>query len=398
MRTAQTLRAFTGLALLSRGFRPFFLGAGVFAFAAIAIWPAVFTGALALPTAFSAIDWHAHEMLFGYGSAVIAGFLLTAIPNWTGRLPVAGATLGALALLWLMGRCAVLVSGLIGWTAAAAVDVAFLTVFTEVVAREVIAGRNTRNLKVAAVVVLLALANLGFHLEAHLTGTADHAARAALALIVFLILLFGGRVVPSFTGNWLAKRGEVRRPTPFNHWDGATLAISAIGLAVWVAVPDTRITGAVLLAGGAANLWRLGRWRGWRTFADPLVLVLHAAFLLVALGFLAVGASCFRADVPAAVGIHVWAIGGIGGMTVAMMTRATLGHTGHALAASTGTQAIYLLVALALAARVGMAFLPAWGYQLMLAAVMAWCVAFACFLAIYGPMLARRSWIDDEKA
>ncbi|MCG5234838.1 NnrS family protein [Xanthobacter oligotrophicus] len=395
MRTAQTLRAFTGLALLSRGFRPFFLGAGVFALAAIAIWPAVFTGTLALPTAFSAIDWHTHEMLFGYGSAVIAGFLLTAIPNWTGRLPVAGATLGSLALLWLLGRCAVLVSGLIGWAVAATVDVAFLAVFTAVVAREIIAARNTRNLKVAAVVLLLALANLGFHLEARLTGTAEHAARAALALIVFLILLFGGRVVPSFTGNWLAKRGEARRPAPADRWDTAALVVSGVGLSGWVAVPDARITGAALLAGGAANLWRLGRWRGWRTFPDPLVLVLHAAFLLVALGFLAAGASCFRAilpvDLPVAVGIHVWAIGGIGGMTLAMMTRATLGHVGHALVASTGTRAIYLLVAVALAARVSMALLPSWGAQLMLAAATAWCMAFAGFLAIYGPMLTRRS-------
>ncbi|MFG1373269.1 NnrS family protein [Xanthobacter oligotrophicus] len=395
MRTAQTLRTFTGMALLSRGFRPFFLGAGVFALAAIAIWPAVFTGTLALPTAFSAIDWHAHEMLFGYGSAVIAGFLLTAIPNWTGRLPVAGATLGSLALLWLMGRCAVLVSGLIGWAVAATVDVAFLAVFTAVVAREIVAAHNTRNLKVAAVVLLLALANLGFHLEAHLTGTADHATRAALALIVFLILLFGGRVVPSFTGNWLAKRGEARRPAPADRWDTAALVVSGVGLAAWVAVPDARVTGAALLAGGAANLWRLGRWRGWRTFPDPLVLVLHAAFLLVALGFLAAGASCFGAilpvDLPPAVGIHVWAIGGIGGMTLAMMTRATLGHVGHALVASKGTQAIYLLVAVALAARVGMAVLPSWSAQLMLAAATAWCMAFAGFLAIYGPMLTRRS-------
>lgn len=391
MRTAQALRTFTGMAVLSRGFRPFFLGAGVFALAAIAIWPAVFTGALILPTAFSAIDWHAHEMLFGYGGAVIAGFLLTAIPNWTGRLPVAGPALGSLALLWLLGRCAVLVSEWIGWATAAAIDVAFLAVFTAVIAREIIAGRNVRNLKVAAVVLLLALANAGFHLEAHMTGTAAHGARGALALIVFLILLFGGRVVPSFTGNWLAKRGETRRPAPFDRWDGAALAVSAIGLAAWVVAPDARATGAALLAGGAANLLRLARWRGWRTFADPLVLVLHAAFLLVVLGFLATGANSFSADVPAAVGIHIWAIGGIGGMTLAMMTRATLGHTGHALIASRGTQAVYLLVALALAARVGMALLPAWASPLMLAAAAAWCIAFAGFLAIYGPMLTRRS-------
>lgn len=384
-----SLRPQSGPALLSRGFRPFFLGAGVFALAAIAIWPSVFLGALALPTAFSAAEWHAHEMLFGYGAAVVAGFLLTAIPNWTGRLPVAGAALGGLALLWLAGRGAVLVSGLIGWLPAAGIDVAFLVIVTAVVAREIAAGRNWRNLKVAGVVGLLASANLAFHLEAHWTGDADTAARAALALIVALILLFGGRVVPSFTGNWLAKRGEAR-PAPFDRRDAALLALSALALAGWILAPDAAPAGVALLLAGAGNLYRLARWRGWRTGADPLVLVLHAAFLLVALGFFAAGGHALAPDrVPEAAGIHIWAIGGIGGMTLAMMTRATLGHTGRALAASPGTVAVYGLVAVALAARIAMALWPQETTTLLTLAAAAWCLAFAGFIAIYGPMLAR---------
>ncbi len=390
MATAQTLRSFTGLALLSRGFRPFFLGAGLFALAAVAVWPAVFTGDLNLPTAFSAIDWHAHEMLFGYGGAVVAGFLLTAIPNWTGRLPVAGAALGGLALLWLAGRAAVLVSGWIGWPAAAVIDAGFFAVFCAVIAREIIAGKNWRNLKVAAVVALLAAADAGFFIEAHLRGTADYSARAALALIIFLILLFGGRVVPSFPGNWLAKRGEARRPAPFDRHDGIVLGVSGVALVAWVAFPDARASGLALLLGGAGNLYRLARWRGWRTGSDPLVLVLHVAFLLAALGFFAAGAHALWPEaVPAAAGIHAWAIGGIGMMTLAMMTRATLGHTGRALAASRGTQAVYALVVVALAARIAMAFLPEWTMALMIAAATAWCLGFAGFVAIYGPMLAK---------
>ncbi|WP_029557176.1 NnrS family protein [Xanthobacter sp. 91] len=392
MRTAATLRAFTGLALLSRGFRPFFLGAGLFALVAIAVWPAVFLGEVILPTAFSAVEWHAHEMLFGYGAAVIAGFLLTAIPNWTGRLPVAGNALGSLVLLWFAGRAAVLVSAKIGWATAAVIDVAFLAVFALVVAREVTAGKNWRNLKVIAVVGLLAGANLAFHLEAHFTGDADHAGRAALALILFLILLFGGRVVPSFTGNWLARRPNEQRPAPFDPWDAYALGISALALIGWIAFPDKGLTGIALIAAGLASLARLARWRGWRTFADPLVLVLHGAFLLVALGFLAAGATALAPDhVPPAVGLHVWAIGGIGGMTLAMMTRATLGHSGQALAATPGTVAVYLLVVAALVARVAMACLPQWMAPLMLAAAGFWCAAFAGFVIIYGPMLVRRS-------
>ncbi|MBN8917133.1 MAG: NnrS family protein [Rhizobiales bacterium] len=391
MRTAATFRAFTGAPLLSRGFRPFFLGAGLFALVAIAVWPAVFLGEVILPTQFSAVEWHAHEMLFGYGAAVIAGFLLTAIPNWTGRLPVAGTALGSLALLWFAGRAAVLVSARIGWATAAVIDVAFLVVFALVVAREIAAGKNWRNLKVIAVVGLLAGANLAFHLEAHFTGDADHARRAALALIVFLILLFGGRVVPSFTGNWLARRGEAKRPAAFDRWDAYALALSALALVAWIAFPDKGLTGLALLAAGLASLARLARWRGWRTFADPLVLVLHGAFLLVALGFLAAGASALMPNqIPPAIGLHIWAIGGIGGMTLAMMTRATLGHSGQALAATPGTIAVYLLVAAALMARIAMALLPEWTAPLMLVAAFCWCAAFAGFVIIYWPMLARR--------
>lgn len=391
MRTATTFRTFTGAALLSRGFRPFFLGAGLFALAAIAVWPATFLGEVIIPTAFSAVAWHAHEMLFGYGAAVIGGFLLTAIPNWTGRLPVAGNALGSLVLLWFAGRAAVLVSARIGWVTAAVIDVAFLVVFALVVAREIVAGKNWRNLKVVAVIGLLALANLGFHLEAHVTGFANHAGRAALALIVFLILLFGGRVVPSFTGNWLARRGEAKRSAPFDTWDACALALCALALLAWIAFPDSGLTGVALLSAGLATLARLTRWRGWRAVSDPLVLVLHAAFLLVALGFLAAGASALAPhQVPSAVGLHIWAIGGIGGMTLAMMTRATLGHSGQTLSATRGTVAIYLLVRAALVARIAMACFPVWTAPLMLAAAAFWCVAFAGFVIIYGPMLARR--------
>lgn len=198
-------------------------------------------------------------------------------------------------------------------------------------------------------------------------------------------------MVPSFTGNWLARRGEAKRPAPFDKWDAYALALSALALVAWIAFPDNGLTGLVLLAAGLATLARLARWRGWRTFADPLVLVLHGAFLLVALGFLATGASALMPEhVPTAVGLHVWAIGGIGGMTLAMMTRATLGHSGQALAATPGTIAVYLLVAAALVARVAIAVSPSLTAPLMLAAAACWCGAFAGFVIIYGPLLAGK--------
>lgn len=389
MGTAQAQRNHTGMALLRGGFRPFFLGGGLFALVAIAIWPALYEGRLDLPTAFTPLVWHGHEMLFGFGAAVVAGFLLTAIPNWTGRLPVTGPALAGLALLWLAGRAAVLCSGQIGWLAAMGVDVAFLVVFCAVVAREVLAGRNWRNLKVIALVALLALANLSFHLEAHVHGMAEYSTRAAMAITVFLILLIGGRVVPSFTGNWLARRGE-ERPTAFNRLDAALLILAAIALLFWIGAPEARWSGVLLLAGGAGCLLRLARWRGWRTGADPLVLVLHVAFLFTGLGFLAMGAGVLWPDIlPPTASLHVWSIGSIGLMTLAMMTRATLGHSGQPLSASPGTRMVYVLVTLALVARVAMALSPQWALELMWIAAATWCAGFAGFVGIYGPMLCR---------
>ena len=284
-RSAAASRAWHGAPLLSRGFRPFFLAAGAWALIGMTLWPPVFTGAITIPTAFSPVDWHAHEMIFGYVGPVIAGFLLTAIPNWTGRLPVAGWPLAALAALWAAGRIAVLTSAWIGRPAAAVADAAFLTVFSALVAREVIAGRNWRNLKVAALVLALALVDLAFHVEDARSGVADTSTRAALGLIVMLILLIGGRVTPSFTGHWLAKAGVAERPAPFGKADGAVLGLSGLSLALWVVGPEGLPTGALALAAAVANLWRLSRWRGLAVRRDALVLVLHAGLSVRCAGF-----------------------------------------------------------------------------------------------------------------
>ena len=389
-RTAETARGWKGAAIWSRGFRPFFLLAGVWAVVALALWPALFLGQIEIPTTFSAVDWHVHEMIFGYGSAVVAGFLLTAIPNWTGRLPVTGMPLCLLTSLWAAGRIAVFASAVIGWVPAAIVDVGFLLAFAVVAGREVIAGRNWRNAKTVGIVIMLATANAAFHLEAAMGGGAVTATRAGLAIIVFLILLIGGRVVPSFTHNWLAKRGVSARPVPFGRPDVVVMALSGLALSLWVIAPDQGWTGAGLLVAGATNLWRLYRWRGWSTYSDRLVLVLHVGFLFAALGFLFAGGHAVQPDlVPSAAGVHVWAVGAIGTMTLAMMTRATLGHAGHELAAANATQFIYGAVIAATAIRVTMAFLPAYTVMFMYAAASIWIAAFAVFLIAYGPLLAR---------
>lgn len=236
------LRAYDGPAFLSYGFRPFFLLAALQAGLTMLVWLPFVTGHLAVPTAFAPVDWHVHEMLFGYQAAAIGGFLLTAIPNWTGRLPVLGRPLLVLVLAWLAGRLAVSASALIGWRLAMAIDALFLLLLAAAAAREIVAGRNWRNLKVVVLIVLLLAANLAFHLEAGLTGGAGVSRRFAIAAVLMLVMLIAGRIVPSFTRNWLAQRGEGRLPAPFGTYDKAVLAGSAVALICWIAAPDTVTT------------------------------------------------------------------------------------------------------------------------------------------------------------
>jgi uncharacterized protein involved in response to NO len=341
---------------------------------------------LALWTAFGPVDWHVHEMLYGFLPAVITGFLLTAIPNWTGRLPIQGTPLLVLVVLWLAGRVAVSFSAEIGWLAAALVDIGFLALVIAATAREIVAGSNWRNLKVVGLVTLLFAGNIAFHLEAHFRGSAEYSARIGIAVVVLLIAMIGGRIVPSFTRNWLARENPGRLPVPFARFDVVVIVFSAATLALWCALPLGPVIGAALAIAGALHVVRLARWAGDRTGRDRLVLILHVGYLFVPLGFLlaAAGATGY---LTADAGIHAWTVGAAGVMTLAVMTRASLGHTGKALVASPATQAIYAAVVIAALARIGTALDPAWSLRLLDIAAGAWCVAFFGFAAAFGPLL-----------
>ena len=379
---------YAGPALFAYGFRPFFLVAGAWAAFGILFWLPQYNGTLTLSANFSALDWHIHEMLYGYTAAVIGGFLLTAIPNWTGRLPVSGVPLAALALLWLAGRVAVLFSAVIGGTLAAAIDVAFLATFAAVAAREIVAGKNWRNLRVLIVVGVLILGNVVFHVEVLRSGAADYGIRIGIGAIILLISLIGGRIVPSFTSNWLTKNKPGRLPVAFARFDMVTIGVSAAALIAWVIAPVQPWAGAILIAAGVLQAVRLSRWAGDRTFPDRLVLVLHVGYAFVPLGFLLVGASTWLQSVPPSAGIHAWTAGAIGMMTLAVMTRATLGHTGQPLRAGSATQLAYGLVLAAALLRICAAFE---GSMAMInAAGVLWIAGFVCFLVFYGPLLVMR--------
>ncbi len=390
----QRRRDYAGPALFAYGFRPFFLAAGLWAAFGILLWLPQFLGLVTLPTVFSALDWHIHEMLYGYVAAAIAGFLLTAIPNWTGRLPVSGWPLAGLAALWLAGRVAILFSADIGGVLAAAIDVSFLVTLAAVAAREIIAGKNWRNLRVLIVLGVLAAGNVVFHVEVLTKGAADYGIRIALGAVVGLIMLIGGRIVPSFTNNWLARNNPGRKPVPFSRFDMAAIAASVVALVAWVAAPFSLVAGVLLLVAGALQVVRLARWAGDRTVRDRLVLVLHVAYAFIPLGFLLSGAAILWPQVPASAGIHAWTAGAVGLMTLAVMTRATLGHTGNALHAGPVTQAIYALVFLAAVLRIVAAFTGS--LALLDYAGGAWIVGFATFAVVYGRLLVARkpAWAE----
>jgi uncharacterized protein involved in response to NO len=380
------LRAYQGPALFSHGFRPFFLFGAIYAGAMVPLWLAVFAGDVSLPTAFAPRDWHVHEMLFGYVSAVIAGFLLTAVPNWTGRLPIQGGPLAILFAAWLAGRLAVTFSGLIGWQIALAIDVAFLLLLAGAAAREIVAGRKWNNLKVVGIISLLAVTNIAFHVEAHLGGLAEYSTRFGVGLVVTLVCVIGGRIVPSFTRNWLARREPGRLPVPFNRFDAIVMVVGVGAMIAWVVSPSARFVAAALGVAGLLHVVRLARWAGHRTVSDRLVLILHVAYAFVPAGFLLAALSAVDLVAPSA-GIHAWTGGAIGSMTIAVMTRASLGHTGQALSASIATQLVYASIIVAALARICAALEPGHAIPLLAISGVAWTGAFLGFAFVYAPLL-----------
>ncbi|WP_293781980.1 NnrS family protein [Sphingosinicella sp.] len=375
--------------LFRAGFRPFFLGGALWAVVVITLWVLSLTGILILPSAFDPLAWHRHEMLFGYLGGIIAGFLLTAIPNWTGRLPVAGMPLAALAALWLAARLAVLSSAVVGAHTALVLDVGFFAALAVVAAREVIAANN-RNLPIVLVVILLAVANALDHAEAlGAAGLAGLGWRMGFALVLMLIAMIGGRIIPSFTRNWLSREGHAENlPRQPDRFDILALGATAAALAAWATVPAAQAAGALLILAGILQAARLARWSGLRTMREPLVIILHISYAWLPLGMLLLGGSTFLPGLPASSALHALGAGAMASMTLAVMTRATLGHTGRALQADPVTVAIYGLVTLGAALRLAAPLLP-FDYVPMLAlAGTLWGGAFALFILAYGAMLA----------
>ncbi|MBL8642424.1 MAG: NnrS family protein [Rhodospirillaceae bacterium] len=375
--------------LLSAGFRPFFLCAGVWACFAMGLWIPLLAGVLTLPSLFDPVAWHFHEMVFGFVVAAIAGFLLTAIPNWTGRLPLQGWPLAGLVLLWFLGRICVAFSGTISGWGSMVGDLAFLLVFLAVVGREIIAGRNWRNLPVLAALGLLIAANAMSH-----AGVLGHAMwgeagqRLAVSVVLMLISLIGGRIIPSFTANWLRKKGAENMPTPPDRFDTTVLAVSAMTLTAWVIFDLSTVIGVLLLFTALAHGLRLARWRGAVTRSEPLLWILHIGYAWLPLGLILLGGSAWAPHLTTSA-LHALTVGAMGTMILAVMTRASLGHTGAALTADRCTLVAYLLVLVAAAARLLAPFMPEHYTTALYVAACSWIAAFALFTLHYLPRYLR---------
>jgi uncharacterized protein involved in response to NO len=329
-------------------------------------------------------------MVFGFLPAVITGFMLTAIPNWTDRPPIRGPELMLLVTLWLAGRLLIAMPWL-SPLMSAVVDVGFLVAVAGLVWREIAGSKSWDRAPMGVLVSLLAGANILFHVLNLSGAETDRPERMALAMVMMLMTLIGGRLIPNFTGELLVGSGRAERPAPFSRYDGLSIALVGFAVLSWIVQPHSMATGWMFVAAGLANLGRLVRWYGWLTGREPLVLILHVGYGWFVLSLLILGGSILGIGLPKEDAVHAFTSGAVGAMTLAVMTRASLGHTGRPRHADPLTVLIYMLVNLGAVVRVfgPMTDLPA---NLVLGvAAGSWSGAYLLFALVYGPFLLRPS-------
>lgn len=379
-------RGYDGPAIFERGFRPFFFLAGLWAIIPLSLWILTYLGLITPLTDINAQAWHAHEMIFGYAGAALAGFALTAIPNWTGRLPVRGNRLMLLVLLWLAARSLTASTLFFDISRYAFIfEALFFIVFSALVFREILVGKNWRNMPVAIIFSLFGLAAMLSSLSnMTIISSSFNFDRAAIATLVLLISLIGGRIVPSFTENWLKQQGAKELPVAFNGQDGIILVISAVALISWLTLPyNNFLVWVTALPCSLLHIWRLSRWQGIATFSEPLVAMLHVAYLWIAVGFAMIALATLDM-VSESTAVHAWTTGAIASMTLAVMMRASLGHSGRALKADKPTIAIFSLITLAAITRLIAATLGS--TELITISALFWIAGYLVYVVAYTPI------------
>jgi uncharacterized protein involved in response to NO len=378
------------LALFSVGFRPFFLLGACWSALALGIWIVAFATGESLPTLLPAATWHIHEMFFGFVLAAIAGFILTAVANWTGRPAIAGGRLAALVLLWGAGRILNLCSMLAPIQVVAAVDIAFPLALALLVAREIIIARSRRNFMMPVPIALLAVADLLMYLEAAGRPVSPGIGwRLALAAVITLISVVGARIIPTFTRNWLVARGAAALPYASLWLDRIGSAALHTGLLGWALFPTLWPFGLLLQLGSALTLARLAGWKGWMTADEPLLLILHIGYLWMIVGAALLGLAVMTTAVPQSAAVHALTAGAIGTMVLAVMTRVCRGHTGRPLTADRFAVTIYGTVNLAGVTRVVAELSPGAYLPLLEISAILWIAAFVLFAFWSAPVVWR---------
>jgi uncharacterized protein involved in response to NO len=373
------------LPLFRAGFRPFFLLSGVQAALSVPAWLAQALNGLDLRLDYAPVLWHGHEMAFGFAAAAVAGFLLTAVPNWTGAKPLSGKPLAALTALWVAARLAFAVGGALPPWVAAALALPFLPVLAAVLARPLLAAGKLRNIAFLPILaVLTAAQGLVLAEMVGIGGWGRQGLYLGLFVLLLLITVVGGRIIPGFTVNGLRQRNTVVQPRSSPWLDGASIGSLVVAAVVWLMMPDSPAAGALAILSGLLNAARLTGWCGLRTAGVPLLWVLHLAYAWLPVGLVLLGLSCFVASFTPQMASHALTAGCIGLMTLGVMSRAALGHSGRPLLAAPLTAAAYVLVSLAAVVRVfGVMIDPSAG--LMLSGLL-WSGGFALYVAVYAPI------------
>ena len=381
--------ALANVPLLALGFRPFYLLAGIFAVMAVPLWMLSFTSGAPVGEYLSGMAWHGHEMIFGFAAAVMAGFLLTAVRNWTGQPTPTGAPLAGLVALWLLARVLMLTGPA---DAAAVVDILFLPMLGLAIARPIWQSRNTRNYKVLIVLLVLTLTNACYHLAAvnllpfSLTQVSIS---AALDVLAILIAIMGGRVIPAFVGNAVQDAEPQRRTIIEIVAIGSLIVILTAGiLDQWILLSETAWS-ALFVVAAIAHGVRLMLWQPFRTADNPLLWMLPVAYawLPISLGMRALA---HLGAVPSGAAVHALTVGAIASLMVAMMMRSALGHSGRRLVAGSAEVSAFVFLQLAAIVRVLVSWVaPLFYRETMLISGFFWTLAFCIFLFRYWSILTR---------
>jgi len=380
-------------AILSRGFRPFFLLAAIQAPIALLLWLAMQVDSVSSPGPWAGHIWHGHEMVFGYICAVLGGFLLTAVPEWVPGTRSSAPTLAGFVLLWLAGRVVMAIPGLLPMGVVAAVDTAFLPLLALNAGVTLVKRKQWRHFVVLIPILLLAATNIVTHLA--VSGVVDLYAgdvlRVSIGLVTVLIVIIGGRIIPSFTQTALRRDGKPLK-LPSRPWLEPASIVSVAALALSDAVfPDSIGSGVIALFAAVAVALRLAGWGALHTGRHPILWILHAGYGALAVGFALKGLAVFIPDLPADAGLHMVSAGAIAMVTFAMMTRVSLGHTGRALRVHGLIVGAYGLLMAGAVLRVVGPLLPERAYMgAVHVAGGFWSLAFVFFVVIYAPILFKR--------